>query len=553
MTGDPRGVADLVCDVLRDWGVTHVFSCPGSTEVAFLDALHRHPGLELVLTTHESVAVAMADGWARETGRVGVVWLHANVGLVNGLANLYCAQLARSPVVVINGIKSTAIQHRSGFTAATHTLDFTRQLVKWQWECRRSDAVAADLTTAIGLALGAPTGPTYLAVAEDLLDQDVCAPAPAASRYTVTAHGRPSAELVERAAHALAGATDVVVVAGASVADRGAVQALTRLVDQLGAAVFAEERWTVRRDTFPTDHPSYLGCYAGDHPVAAGAEVVLLAGAATFTSFVERQRRPFPEGATVIHLHADAAEPGKVDPVDIPLVADPALGLADLIEAVTTLLPTPRRRSAAIEAARSQHEAAVVPPAAVEPLRASQVLGALDSLLPDDVVLVGDPVTATGALITHLLEPRNRPYHLSGTGSLGWGMGAALGVAMARRGRRVVSVVGDGVVQFGLPALWSAARLGLPVTYVVLNNESYGAVKAALVRRNGESVARDSFPGTDVSGVDLACVAAGFGLASERVIDLDGLRRAIERSIDLGGPSLVEVMTDRDDIGPIAR
>lgn len=551
MTDEARPIADLVCEVLLDWGVTHVFSCPGSTEVAFLDALHRYPDLELVLTTHEAVAVAMADGWARESGRVGVVWLHANVGLLNGLANLYCAKLAGSPLVVINGVKSTAIQHRAGFTSATHTFDFTRQMVKWQWDSKRPEAVAADLTTALAAALAAPRQPTYLAVAEDLLEQSVSTPAPAASRHAVGGRTRPEADAVDRAARALAEGSNVVVVAGAGTADRGAIPALVQLVEHLGAAVFAEERWTVRRDTFPTDHPSYLGCYSADHPVAAGADVVLLAGAATFTSFVERQRRPFPEGATVIHLHVDAAELGKADPVDIALVGDPALGLDDLHTALMGLVRSAPPHLQALDADRIGQVISMESSDGL--LRATAVLATLDDLLPDDVIVVGDPVTATGTTITHLLEPRNRSYHLSGTGALGWGMGAPLGVAMARPDRRVIAVVGDGVVQFGLPALWSAARLNLLVTYVVLNNQSYGAVKAALMRRDGESVARDSFPGTDVSGVDLARVATGFGLAAQRVVDLVGLRAAMRHALAQEGPALVEVMTDRADIGPIAR
>lgn len=549
-----RPLADIVCEVLLEWGVTRVFSCPGSTEVAFLDALHRHPELEFVLTTHEAVAVAMADGWARESGQPGVVWLHANVGLVNGLANLYCAEIAGSPVVVINGVKSTAIQNRSGFTSATYTLDFTRQTVKWQWDSRRAEDVAHDLTRALGVATAAPRGPTYLAVAEDLLEASVVTPAPEAVRHMVGGRTRPDPDAVERAARALAAARRPVIVAGAGVADAGAVPTLVALAERLGAPVFVEERWTVRRDTFPASHPAYVGCYAADHPLAAGADTVLLAGVRTFTSFVERPQRPFPASASVIHLHPDPAEIAKTDAVDVPLVGDPRLGLDDLLAGLVALVPASRTRPTEVVSARAEHEAARIERSQGEdPLRSTIVLDALDALLPDDVIIVGDPVTATGAVITHLLEPRARPYHLSGTGALGWGMGAALGVALARPGRRVVSIVGDGVVQFGLPALWSAARAALPVTYVVLNNESYGAVKAALLRRNGTSVANDRCIGTDISGVDLACVATGFGIAAERVHDLDGLRWAMKVALELDGPSLVEVMTDRGDVGPIVR
>jgi benzoylformate decarboxylase len=547
-----RPVIDLVCEVLLDWGVDRVFSCPGSTEVAFLDALLRYPELELVLTTHEAVAVAMADGWARESGKPGVVWLHANVGLVNGLANLYCAEMAGSPVVVINGVKSRAVQNRAGFTSATHTLDFTRQTVKWQWDSRRAEDVPADLTQALARAVTSPVGPTYLAIAEDLLERSIEREAPPAGRHTVGGRTRPDPEAVSVAASALAEARRPVIVAGAAVADRGATDTLVAVAELVGAAVFAEERWTVRRDTFPSTHPSYVGCYSSDHPLAADADVVLVAGARTFTSFIERARPPFAPAATVVHLHPDPAEIAKAGPVDVALVGDARLGLDDLLLALGSLVEQPRPPVPTGVSARP-HPTSTASRGGAGALVATTVFDVLDVVLPDDVLVVGDPVTATGSMISRLVEPRGRPFHLSGTGALGWGMGAPLGMAMARPGRRIVSVVGDGVVQFGMPALWSAARLGAPITYVVLNNQTYGAVKAALLRNEGTSVDHQQFLGTDISGVDLATVAAGFGLASERVHDVEGLEKALHRALELAGPMLVEVMTDRTDVGPIAR
>lgn len=543
----PVQVADVVCQVFLDWGVRRVFSCPGSTEVDFLDALHRHPELELVLTTHESVAVAMADGWARSTGEPGVVWLHANVGLVNGLANLYAAQLANSPVVVINGIKTRGIQNRAGFTSATHTLDFTRQTVKWQWESKRSRDVPADLTRALGAAVASPAGPTYLAIAEDLLDSAADVGAPDARRWRVWDRTRPSDDAISRAAEALSGAQRPIVVAGAGVGT-GDVPAVLAIADQLDAPIFAEERWTVRRSTVPTDHPRYAGCYRTDDPLAARSDAVLIAGARTFTSFIERERRPFPDEALVVHLHPDASEMALADPVDVALVGDVGLGLSALQLALSE-----RPRTSSREPREVVRPAPLPVDAAPGSISSHQAMRVLDEVLDDDVIVVGDPVTATDAVIAGLIEPRSRDFHLSGTGALGWGMGAALGVALGHPGRRVVAVVGDGVVQFGLPALWSASRMGLPVTYVVLNNQSYGAVKAALVRRDGESVERDAYPGVDISGVDLSVVAAGFGLSSVRVTSSDALKSRAPQYLSGLAPSLIEVMIDRDDIGPIAR
>src|SRR5918999_211308 len=113
-----RPAVEALLDVIRDWGADRLFTCPGSTEAAVLDALVVRKDVELVLTTHEGVAVSMADGLARVTRRPTVAYLHANVGLTNGLGHLGAAQLAYSPVVVLNGIKPSSIQAREGFTTA---------------------------------------------------------------------------------------------------------------------------------------------------------------------------------------------------------------------------------------------------------------------------------------------------------------------------------------------------------------------------------------------------------------------------------------------------
>ncbi|MGH3492986.1 MAG: thiamine pyrophosphate-binding protein, partial [Sciscionella sp.] len=155
----PRSTAVALLDLLHDWGVRRVFTCPGSTEAAVLDALVDRDDIELVLTTHESVAVSMADGLARATGEPSVAYLHANVGLGNGLANLYAAQIAYSPLVVLTGIKPAIIQSRAGFTTARRMRDLVGQFVKDDWQSLTADAVVEDVNRAFSLAVTEPSGP----------------------------------------------------------------------------------------------------------------------------------------------------------------------------------------------------------------------------------------------------------------------------------------------------------------------------------------------------------------------------------------------------------
>src|SRR5436309_494017 len=195
----PNGATALL-EVLRGWGVRRVFTCPGSTEAGFLDASLRYPDVAITLTTHESIAVAMADGHARVAGRPAVAYLHTNVGLANALAHLSAAQLARSPVVLLNGLKATAIQNRGGFTTAPAIRDLVRQYTKWDWQTLRADAIGEDVNRALKVAAAAPRGPTYLGLSQDLLEEATPVPVPPVARYHVAARARPDPDAIAAAA-----------------------------------------------------------------------------------------------------------------------------------------------------------------------------------------------------------------------------------------------------------------------------------------------------------------------------------------------------------------
>ncbi len=148
--------AHAIFDILRDWKIDLLFTCPGSTEAAVLDASLEYPDMRVILTTHESVAVAAADAYARVSGSPAIAYLHANVGLANGIAHLTCAQNARTPLVVLNGLKSTAIANRDGFTSSPFQQDFIRQLVKRSRVALTTAGIPGDLTRTLQAAVAEP-------------------------------------------------------------------------------------------------------------------------------------------------------------------------------------------------------------------------------------------------------------------------------------------------------------------------------------------------------------------------------------------------------------
>ncbi|MFW3169565.1 thiamine pyrophosphate-binding protein [Geodermatophilus sp. CPCC 206100] len=537
----PRPVVTALLDVVRDWGATRLFTCPGSTEAAVLDALVDRRDVELVLTTHEAVAVSMADGLARATRRPSVAYLHANVGLTNGLANLVAAQLAYSPVVVLNGMKPAVVQSRRGFTTAPQMRELVAQYVKSDWQSLRTESVPEDVNRAFRTAVTEPAGPVWVGLSQDLLESTAEVPVPDVAAFRFDSRTAPSAGAVQHAAALLTSAERPVLVAGTEVGRADAVGGLVRLSELLGAPVLHEDRRGFERPGFPTDHPHFRGQYDVGHPLVQEADLLVVLGARMFNEFERSSHPPVPPGLPVVHSHPDARHVASTYGVAVGLVGDQGLVLQALLAALPDAPPR------------------IVPSLPPAPARPARPAG--DGLRPADVVgvltealrgtaLVGDATTAGGILQQAACQTGPDDYFGSTSGSLGWGMGAALGIAMGMPGRRVAAVCGDGVFQFGLPALWSAARSGLPVTYVVLNNRRYAAVGAALRRFGGRAVEEATFPGVDIAGPRIAEISTAFGVPGERVDTLPALRDSLDRAARADTPTLIEVMTDSADFGP---
>ncbi|GAA3780631.1 benzoylformate decarboxylase [Plantactinospora mayteni] len=551
-SGSPA--AHALLDVLVGWGIRRVFCCPGSTEAAFLDAVVERSGeVELVLTTHESVAVAMADGAARVTGQPQVAYLHTNVGLANGVAHLTAAQLGNAPVLVLNGLKSTALQGRDGFTTVPYPRDLVRQHVKWARQVSSADSLAADVARALRTSVAEPAGPTWIGLPQDVLESTVPVEAAAEARRAVDVpRNRPDRNAVADAARLLGGATRPVLVAGGDVARHGAVDALVTLAERLGATVLGEDRRGFQRTAFPTAHHRFAGWYAATHPAVVGADLVFFVGCRVFTEFEAPAGDEFPRHATVVHAHVDPTEVGRLYPVHRGLVGHLGAVLDDLLAVLPPGPPTgprgePVRGGAAPPSAGNPAGQSAANPAGRPGFPGHVGLGPVVAALVDglgtDATVVLDATTATPALLSALPQHRSDQVLLSSSGSLGWGTGAALGVRLARPGQPVVAVLGDGSFQFGIQALWTAAHYRIPVTFVVLNNGSYSAVGSALHRFGGAARRTGRWPGTDISGPRIAEIAAGFGVPATRVTGPADLAAALRAVRDTAGPALVEVLT----------
>jgi benzoylformate decarboxylase len=547
-------VAAVLMEILKSTGVRYLFGNPGTTELPFLDALP-DSSLEYVLGLQEATAVAAADGYAQASGQVGIVNVHVAPGLANSLSILHNAARSKSPVVVTAGQQDTRFLMHEPILAAD-LARMAEQFTKWSHEVRRPEDAPVALRRALKVALTPPTGPVFLSMPMDLMgpavDDTGAAPPP------VAAKSRPEPGAILHAAELLASAANPIIIAGDGVARADAMAELTALAELLGARVHGEPVY--RRTSFPGNHALWRG---GLFPSPAGVrraleecDALLIVGANVFTWFLHTEGTPFPRGLRVVQIDDDPWEIGRSYPVTLGIAADPKAALADLAGALRNKLTEKDRAAAAarvdkIGAARGEMVKRVSAAARSEgervPIGQAHLMHTLASLLPADAIVVDESATSLPFVLRYMPFAMPGSFFGGKTGTLGWGMGAAIGVQLGSPGRKVVATIGDGSVMYAPQALWTAAHYRLPITYVVPNNSSYAILKSGMLSLDLASAKRGIYPGMDLVSpeIDYAGLARSLGVRAERVEKPGELRDVLAACLAGPGPSLVDVAIDR--------
>jgi benzoylformate decarboxylase len=547
-------VAARLIEILRGADVDYLFGNPGTTELPFLDALDGS-GLTYVVALQEATAAAAADGYAQASGRLGVVNLHVAPGLANALSILHNASRAKTPLLVTAGQQDTRLLLDAPILAGD-MVKMTEGLTKWSYELRHAAEAPSALRRAIHLALTPPTGPVFLALPMDLMTEP-CDDGDAAAGL-VAARPTPEPEAIARAASLLARANAPVIVAGDGVARAGAQSELVQLAETLGAVVHGEP--IHRRLSFPGEHALWRG---GLYPTATATakalerfDAVLIAGASVFTWLFHAPGSPFGSAQTIVQIDDDAREIGRSYPVTLGLVGSVRAALSDLQEAVAkrqddAARAAARERVATLGRVRAEHSRRLAAAADAAgdrvPIAPDYLMRTLGTLLPADALIVDESASSLPHVLRHLPFRAGSDFFGSKTGTLGWAMGAALGVQLAHPRRKVVATIGDGSVMYAPQALWTAAHYALPVTYVVANNASYAILKAGMLTFGLPAAKRGVFPGMDLTApeIDYLALARSMGVLAERVDRPAALRDALARALGHPGPALVDVAIDR--------
>jgi benzoylformate decarboxylase len=537
-------------DSLRAHGVRAIFGNPGTTESPLLDSLADYPDIRYVTTLHEGIAVSAAILYAQATGETVVANVHVAPGLGNALGSLYGALKSSAPLVMTAGQQDTRMRLRDPVLG--HDLvAMATPLVKWATQVNGADEMAAVMQRAFTIANEAPKGPVFVALPIDVMEQETRNGAWTAG--DVHRQVCPDAAGIEAAAAILAAAQSPVIVAADDVARAGALPALVKLAERLGAPVFQD---TLRQHVvFPNRHVAYAGTLPLDaasiRAALGGADAVLMLGGPFFEEVWHDPARAVPEDARIVQL---AHAPGVIArnfPVAAGVLCALGPGIAALEAALAERIPAAvsSQRMAALEArARTRREAAAASLAKVRDVRPMPPVRALTeiaSALPADAIVVDESVTAT-ADVARIFDFRaTLDYFGQRGGGIGQGIAGALGVAVALPRRPVVAISGDGSAMYAIQSLWTAALLGLRIVFVILANREYRVLKHNLdtYRLRFDAASNRPYPHMDLSPtLDFVALARGMGVHGVRIEDADALQDAVRAALAAGGPRLVEVV-----------
>ncbi|WP_321857397.1 benzoylformate decarboxylase [Paraburkholderia tropica] len=520
----PVTVREATIELMRRLGITKIFGNPGSTE---LPMLRDFPSdFSYVLGLHEAVVVGMADGFAQATGNATLVNLHSAAGLGNAMGNIFTAWKNRTPIIITAGQQARSILPFDPYLGAMQAAELPRPYVKWSVEPARAEDVPLALARAYHVAMQEPRGPVFVSIPVDDWDR----PCEHVSVTGVSHRVRPDPAGIERIGDAMAHCRKPAFVVGAAVDQAGAWDQIVELAERHHARVYVAPMSA--RCSFPEDHPLFGGFLPPMRErivqALSGHDFIFVAGAPAFTYHVEGAGPHIPEGATLYQLVDDPSAAAS-SPAGFAVTGNISLGLADLLaRPERPQRPAPEPRVAA-------------PRAEPEPLMSvAFALQTLAEVRDPSHIVVEEAPSSRRTMQSYLPFTRRNTFITMASGGLGYGMPAAVGVALASPGRKVIGLIGDGSSMYSIQSLWSASQLGLPVTFVILNNGRYEALRDfALHFGFGKE---DVVQGTALPDLDFVGLAKAMGCTGVRVDRAQCLADALKEALSADKPNLVEII-----------
>ena len=506
----------------------------------------------------ERAGAIMADAYARVSGRPGVCTAIRGPGATNLITGIGEAWASSTPVVAIVNDVNTALVGKNPIQEVDHLALF-RPVTKWAVRLDRPERVAELTARAFALATSGRPGPTLVSCPDDVLTATTASAGPArpgARRYP-SLRVAPDPAAIREAVAVLAEAGRVAIVAGGGVLISGAWDELREVADLLGAPVATTP---LGKGAVDETHPlsaGVVGAYTGGdlgrgrvaNEAVRAADTVLLVGTKTGNVATAGWTVPDPR-SRIVHIDIDPQEIGR-NYRALGVVGDARLALRALADGLRTAGVAsghrPRSRAGAGARGLARPGRAAGSPPGARPIRPERVVAEMARFVDDETIVCADAsYSSLWAIdLLSLRRPGRRLVSARGFGGIGWGLPAAIGAKLAAPDRRVLCLTGDGAFGYVFQELETAARYGIGVVVVVLNNSCFGFQKHA------EELAYGRTFETKLLDVDYGALARTLHCDGVSVADPDDLAPALARAVASGRPTVINVVVDPDAFPPI--
>ena len=525
-----KTVRDVTYDLLRALELTTVFGNPGSTEETFLKNFP--DDFTYVLGLQEASVVAMADGFAQSTGKPALVNVHTAAGMGNAMGSLVAAYKGNIPLIVTAGQQTREMVLCEPYLTNKDENLLPLPWVKWAYQPARAEDVPAAFMRAYAVALQPPAGPVFLSIPLDDWEKPALGPAVIRS---VSHRVSPDTDRLRGFADRINRAQRPLLVLGPEVDRSGAWDAGVAFAEKLGAAVYGTP--LPDRIAFPEDHRLYQEqlpmTIAGVTEKLQGHDLAIVIGAQVFRYYPYVAGDYLPEGTELLQITADPNLAGAA-PVGDSLLGDALLVLEQLVDMIDDhsdrTVPSAPAPSLAVDAETTP------------PLTPDAVWATLRAVKPADSPLVTESTSTMAQQLRFLPTTRPGAFFATASGGIGWGLPAAVGVALGDRARgvnrTVLATIGDGSFQYSVQAIWTAAQHRAKVVFVVMRNGEYSILKSFAELEETPGV-----PGLDLPGLDIASLAIGFGCRAVNVDSTEKLATEFTNALEADGPTVIVVPT----------
>ena len=489
---------------------------------------------------------------SRASGQLSSCNVHVAQGLGNAMGSLYNAKWYGSPVL------NTAGQQEQGHGLTEPLLydplvPIASPMVKWAVEVNRLQDLPRIVRRAAKIATTPPTGPVFISLPGDILNDEAALDLGQSTRVDMVT--RPSDEALQNLAQRLLAAKNPVIVAGHELSSRDALYEATQLAELLGAPVYQQ---TVPYSAqYLSEHVCFMGALSRSQKqvrsIMEPHDLLICLGADVLRMSVWSPLEPLPDGMPVVQISERDWELGKNYPAEIAINAH-------VKETLKALLPVLNNERSADAAAIAEHRISslkqtnwtarreklreeTLTAAQRAPIDARLLMMRIAEAVPKDVVVVDEGLTSAASLMSFLPHRDARGYYGLASGGIGFAVAGTIGIHLAQPQRPLISVIGDGSSMYNIQALWTAAHMKLPITYVICNNKSYRILKQRLLAFQGN----DNFIGMDFREpeIDFVGLAQSMGLKAQRVTEPDQIEPALKQALaDTSGPNLIEVVVD---------